>query len=1456
MSKNKKKNWVSWLMRNYRLTFMLLGLLLVYGLFALQQMPKAEFPDMVIRQGVVVAVYPGATSEEVEQQVARPLERYLFTFKEVKRAKTTSESRAGMCFMMVELEDDVRNADQVWSKIKHGLNTFKSSLPSGVLALVCQDDFGDTSALLIAVESDSRTYRELHHYADDLGDELRRIRSVSNVRVYGDIPEQITLYVDHQRLSAYGISDKMLLSALQSNGTTLMSGQIAASRQSMPIHVSTTASSEEELGQQIIYTDPQGHVVRVRDVARIEREYDRSTSYIEQEGHPCILISAEMRSGNNIVQYGKEVNEVLERFMAEQMPSDVKITRIADQPKVVEKSVTDFLRDLVLSMVIIVLVMMVLFPLRTAIVAAITIPLTTFISVGIMHAAGIPLNTCSLAALVLVLGMIVDNSIVVLDGYLEYLDRGMSRWHAAARSAQQYFMPMLTATACICLIFFPFLITFTGPYGDFIKVLPWTILINLMVGLALSVMVIPVLEVWLIKKKGQKREGSKREKPNITDHVQRIYNHVLRWTFRHPWLTICGGIGIVTASLALAPFLKLRAMPYADRDQFCVEIFLPEGSGLAETREVTDSICRALHADERVTYITTFMGCASPRFLSSYAPQQGGKNFAQLIVGTHSAEESIALVQEFDRRYAEHFPQAFVKFKRMDYQLWNTHEFRFYGSDLDSLHHAAEQLMAHMRQNPNLENVRADFEHPTPVCEVTLDPVTAAQLGINKASVSIATALLTSDVPVTSVWEDNYELPVVMKAADCSEGLSCVANLPVKGTTPLRQVADVHPEWKEQRIVHRNGVRCISITAETRPGILPAPIEKELERYIASMSLPQGVRWELGGVEETNNVDLFPMILRGTAMSMAIIFFFLLFSFRRYGLAIVSIMAIGLAVPGMIVGLLLMNRMLGLTAIFGIVTLMGIIMRNEILIFEHADQCRRHGMSVRDAAFDAGRRRMVPIFLTTATTAVGVVPMIVAGTNFWMPVGVSIFAGGIGALILVVTVLPVAYWKLYDEPSPSPLPSRKGVDTLAMNKTLCLVALALCSFAAQPLHAQSLDSLKTAAIQHNRTLESARIDVKMAREDRRQAFTNYFPTIQAMGGVFQGFHPLMQADMELPPMQMMGMNIPLPPMSISEIKKGALVNLAAVQPVFAGGQIVNGNRLAKLQEEVRQLQLRMSERDVVLQVERLYWQIVSLQSSLGTLDAVDRQLAEVHKLTSSYVDAGLTTRNDLLRVELKQQETQSSRLQLTNGIALSRMALSQLCGVDSVQIIPEMPEHPEVPEVLEAQARLEAQLLSKSVDAAALQVKMERGKLLPSAGIGIADVYYNMMAKNVNNGVIFATVSVPISSWWGGTHAVRKAKLARQQAENDRQDALEKLALDNASAWNNLQEAAAQIAIARKSIESAAENLRMSMDQYRAGTLPLTDLLDAQTLHQQATDHLTETQATYQIRLAEWRAKN
>ena len=294
----EKMNWLKWPLEHYSISLLIICILFVLGIFGMWDMPKDEFPHATIRQGVVVAVYPGATTEEVEQQVARPLERYIFTFGEVNRVKTTTTSQNGMCIVMVKLNDNVNNKDEVWSKIKHGLNGFKPQLPSGVLAIVVNDDFGNTSALLIAIESDQRSYRELKEYSDDLSDRLRRIPSVANVKLFGEQKEQISLYIDRQRLQAYGIGQQMLFSRLQAQGITTIAGSISDEDQQVPIHVEAQEKSEEEIANQIIFSDPaSGKVARVRDVARVVREYEPMSSRIEQDGHPCVLLSMEMTPG-------------------------------------------------------------------------------------------------------------------------------------------------------------------------------------------------------------------------------------------------------------------------------------------------------------------------------------------------------------------------------------------------------------------------------------------------------------------------------------------------------------------------------------------------------------------------------------------------------------------------------------------------------------------------------------------------------------------------------------------------------------------------------------------------------------------------------------------------------------------------------------------------------------------------------------------------------------------------------------------------------------------------------------------------------------------------------------------------------------------------------------------------------------------------------------------------------
>lgn len=1004
-------------MRNFRITFLIVGCLFVFGIYALARIPKQEFPEYTIRQGVVVGVYPGATAEEVEEQLAKPLEQFLMTYKEVKRAKTTSTSQNGMCYVMVELNDDVNDKDEVWSKVKHGLAAFKMQLPAGVAAVVTNDDFGDTSALLITLESDTRSYRELKGYMDDLSDRLRRIESVSNLRPYGVQQEQISVYVDPERLAAYGIGEKTLSAALAAQGLTPLGGSVSNAETETPIHIAPSLAGEREVAEQIVWSDPEGHVLRVKDVARVVREYDDPDSYIRNNGHRCVLLSLEMQAGNNIVEYGREVDEVLHAFIEEELPADVSVQRIADQAKVVGDSVHSFLRDLFVAMAIIIVVMMLLFPLRSAIVAALTIPMSTFISVGMMYLCGIPLNTVTLAALVVVLGMIVDNSIVVIDGYLDYLGRGHSRWFAAVESAREFFPSLLLATICICMIFYPILFTMTGMMGDFLTWFPWTITINLMVSLLLAVMVIPFLEILIIPAVHVRRDGRR----SFTDRVHDVYRRVLAWTFRHGWLTISLGAASVVVSLLIATQLKFRMVPFADRDQFAVEIYLRPDTPLERTGAVADSVYRALRADDRVKSVTSFVGCSSPRFQMSYAPQIAGKNYAQFIVNTTSVDDTESILDEYADAWADRFPEAYVKFKQLDYQNVPSLEFRFYGSDIDSLHAAADRLMARMRQMPELQWVHTDYEDPRAIAEVRLDPVTASQLGITRTVVAANMALASGDVAVGSVWEGDYRLPVVLKR-DARLGERSLSDIgdtyvssPVPGVSvPLRQIADVEPAWSQSKIVHRNGMRCITVTADLKRGANAMRMTSRISRMLKDeIPLPPGVETELGGAHEFD-AETLPPIAAGLSISLVIIFFFILVNFRKFGITLVVMASMSLCLFGAMVGLWIADFTIGLTSVLGFITLLGMIVRNVILMYQHAEDKRKvcH-WSGKLAAYDAGKRRMVPIFLTTATTAVGVVPMMLGGSTFWAPVGVTIFAGGIGSLILVVTILPVLYSKIY-----------------------------------------------------------------------------------------------------------------------------------------------------------------------------------------------------------------------------------------------------------------------------------------------------------------------------------------------------------------------------------------------------------------------------------------------------------
>lgn len=1011
---------IGWAMKYNKIILLIVIVLSLFGIYALNVMPKQEFPVFTIRQGVVVGVYPGATSAEVEEQLAKPLENFLFTYKEVKKSKTYSHSKDGIVYVYVELNDDVNNKDEVWSKIKHGLMFFKMQLPSGVLALIANDDFGDTSALLITLESETKTYRQLETYLENLEDRLRTIESVSNLRRYGEQNEQISIYVEKEKLAAYGINILNLYQTLITKGFITTAGKIDNRDMDVPIHIERPYQSEKDLEEQIIYSDAQGNHIRLKNIAKVVREYPKPNSYTTNNGKKCLVLSTEMREGYNVIQYGKDVEKVLEQFQND-IPSDIHIYRVADQPQVVAHSITTFLKELMIAIVAVILVTMILLPLRVAGVAASSIPISIFISLGLMLAFGMELNTVTLAALIVVLGMIVDNSIVVVDSYLEKLDHGIPRWQASIESAKEYAKAIISATLAISLTFFPFLVMLTGQFLDFVKLFPWTVLITLGVSLAVAVLFIPFLQYFFIRN-GLHQPG-KKQKETFLDKLQNGYNWLLEKVFQYPKISLTIGIISIISGIYMFANVPQKLMPIAERNQFAVEIYLPNGSSLEQTEVIAQDLEKLLRKEKTVVSVTSFIGTGSPRFQTAYAPKVGGPNFAQFIVNTTSNEDTELLLDKYSTEYAYHYPNAFVKFKQLEYESVDADiDVRISGENITDLKKVADTLMTKLKKLDEPIRIYTNYEEPLPGIKITLDPVESNRLGVNEGTLALGLASRFGGTPITNIWENDYSLPVVLKSKwenkdPVAEDVSneYVAGL-LSPSVPLRQIADISANWTEGQINRRNGVRTLSVFVDLKRGErsgLVQPKVEEIVNAVTAKSLPKGVSISYGGVKESDG-ETMPKLIKALSISIVIIFFILVFHFKKISLATLVLASTSLSIFGAAIGLKVMNVDFSITAVLGIVSLIGIIVRNGIIMYDYTEELRhKHGKTVFEASLEAGKRRMRPIFLTSAAASMGVIPMIISKSPLWCPMGTVISFGTIFSMIFILTLLPLAYWLIY-----------------------------------------------------------------------------------------------------------------------------------------------------------------------------------------------------------------------------------------------------------------------------------------------------------------------------------------------------------------------------------------------------------------------------------------------------------
>ena len=1017
----KKRNAIEWAMHYRQIVILVVCCLIAFGIYSLPNMRKNEFPDFTIRQGLVVAVAPGNTVEEMVEQVTKPLEDYIFTYKEVKKNKTYSTTRDGIVYIQVELNDDLNNKDEFWSKFKHGVAVFKSELPQNVLAVQVVDDFGDTSALLITMESEEKTYRELDKYMEELQNRLRQIPSVGRMSVSGLQKEQISVYLDNNRLSQYGLNDQLLATTLFAKGFTTTGGQLKSDEYVQPVYVAQSFNTVYDVEQQIVYTDPSGNNIRLKDIARVVKEYPEPDSYISNNDKKCILLSVEMKKGQNIVKMGNEINQAIESFK-QTIPSEVNIYRITDQSQVVDDSVTNFLKELVIAIVAVIIVVMLLLPFRVALVAASTIPITIFISLGLFNAFGIELNTVTLAALIVTLGMIVDNSIVIIDNYLEKISEGQSRWHASIESTTHFLKSIVSATLAISITFFPFLFMTTGMIHDFILSFPWSITLILGISLLVATLLVPFMQFYFIRKplnSSIKDDGKK--KFSFLDTLQEGYNRLLDVCFHWPRTTVALGILSVVAGAYLMSNLPQKLMPTADRNQFAVEITLPTGTAINKTSDIADSLSHILQRDPRVLSVTSFKGCASPRFHTTYAPQIAGTNYAQFIVNTIGNKATEEMIAEYKDKYLNYFPNVRVRFKQLEYsEAAYPIEMRVKGNNRDSLRLAADKVKSVMSEFDGLSLVHDNWEGQLPGVSLRLKDDEMSRLGINKALLSTGLSMhLGNGLPVTTVWDGDYPIDVVLKdGGNIEPSYEDVGNQYVSAwggtvSVPVRQIADIEPDWHDAQIAHRNGIPSISIQSDVKEGFNAAALTKEIVKAIEKIDLPDGVDFEVGGSEEADN-EMLDMILSGLFISIVVIFFILLFHFRRINMALLVLGSISLCLLGAALGIWVMGLDVSVTAVLGIVSLMGILVRNGIIMLDYADELReKEGLTVREAALHSAKRRMRPIFLTSAAASMGVIPMILGGSPLWSPMGSVVFFGTIVSMVLTVTILPVAYWLIF-----------------------------------------------------------------------------------------------------------------------------------------------------------------------------------------------------------------------------------------------------------------------------------------------------------------------------------------------------------------------------------------------------------------------------------------------------------
>jgi multidrug efflux pump subunit AcrB len=1009
-------NFVKASLKYRQVTFSVLFLMFAFGINSLINMPRREDPKITIPGGLIIAYFPGADAARVEDQVTKKLEEYLFRFEEIKKEKTYTVTSDGMVVVHIWLEDKVRNPDMFWNKLRHQMLVAKTiDLPQGVMGPFINSDFGDTESMIIGIESGDADYRQLKENIMKLEDKLRAVRAVSKIKRTGEQKERILITFSSKKLSGYNLDLQQIVKILQSQNVISATGELKTGTAGIPLYTDGFYRSENDIKNQIVGSSPSGAVIRLGDIADIRREYAEPESMIRINGKKALLVAIQMHEGKNIVRSGKEVEKKIAEFSSK-LPSNMRLTTIVNQPEIVDENITRFLREFLLAITSVIIVVFLLLPLSIAAVAATAIPMTIAVTFGLMHIFGIELQQVSLASLIVVLGMVVDDAIVIADNYVALLDNGNDRWTAAWRSATDLVVPVLTATVTIIGSFLP-LVVLTGAIGEFIRALPITVTIALSSSFIVAMFLTPLLCFLLIRKglRNPDDKGKSRKK-FLLNKMQAGYDMSIEWCIRHSGITVWGSLAtILLAFILFKTGIRQKFFPEAERDQFTVELWMPTGTKLEKTGQAISRIENVIKNDKRVKSYTTFIGQSAPRFYYNYSPELPVSNYAQILINTAGKKASGELYRDLAMSIDSLVPGGFphARLMQQGQPLSAPVEIRISGEDLSILKKTGEEIQDILRKAKGSTLVRSDFREDYFGINIDLKEE-AKRLGFTTASVASMIYTGFSGYRVSTFFEGDNQVDIVLRLDEQERrGTNDLENIymwsPVTGAkVPLRQIADLKPHLQTGRIIRRNGIRTLTIQSETKDGILPSELLKTIRPSLNKIDLPPGYEIDFGG-EHANKKETYSYMTIALIISLIAIFLVLLFQFRNLKETGLVMLTIPLSLFGAISGLFITGNDFGFTAFVGLISLSGIVVRNAIILIDHTNELLRRGLTIPEAAYEAGKRRLRPIFLTAMAAAIGVMPMIMSGSPLWSPLASVIAFGVIWSMIISTLAIPVLY---------------------------------------------------------------------------------------------------------------------------------------------------------------------------------------------------------------------------------------------------------------------------------------------------------------------------------------------------------------------------------------------------------------------------------------------------------------